>query len=274
VSSPSSTSARAATTRSSTAEDDWTTEQEHETPVIDYYSPSAEFYDMVAVRHTASSGPPLARVLAGTDTGHGPVLEIGAGTGRVTEVIAATLPDAEILAAEPSATMRAQLMARIGRDPGLRRRVTVTDGAAQDMPLPDRLSAVVIFGVAGHLSRAERTALWRRLADRLPEGGRIIVELMGVTTPRSVPPAMSLRETIGQQTYEWWIGGEPAGDDAMRFTTTWKVLRDGRTVREVGDTYDWHTFDVAQLARESGMTARRVVEAGGNAIPEIGVLVK
>jgi precorrin-6B methylase 2 len=242
--------------------------------VIDYYSPSAEFYDMVAVRHTASSGPPLTRILAGTATANGPVLEIGAGTGRVTEVIAAALPDAEILAAEPSATMRAQLMARIARDAGLRRRVTVTDGAAQDMELPSQLSAVVIFGVAGHLDQAERTALWRRLADRLPAGGPIIVELMGVATPRKIPPEMSLRETIGQQTYEWWIGGEPAGRDLMHFTTTWRVLRDGRTVREVADSYRWHTFGVDQLARESGMAARRVAEAGGAAIPEIGVLVK
>ncbi|GHJ35179.1 trans-aconitate 2-methyltransferase [Streptomyces sp. TS71-3] len=240
--------------------------------MIDYYTPSAEFYDLVAVRHTASSGPPLARVLAGADTRHGPVLEIGAGTGRVTEVIAGTLPDAEIVAAEPSAVMRAQLTARVARDPGLRRRVTVTDGAAQDMPLPERISAVVLFGVAGHLGQAERTALWRRLADRLPPGGRIIVELMGVSAPRTIPPAMSLRETIGEQTYEWWIGGEPAGGDAMRFATTWKVLRAGRTVREVGDSYVWHTFDVDRLARESGLTARRVAQGGSGAIPEIGVL--
>lgn len=242
--------------------------------MIDYYSPSAEFYDMVAVRHTASSGPPLARVLAGIDTTHGPVLEIGAGTGRVTEVIAATLPDAEILAAEPSATMRAQLMARIAGNPDLRRRVTVTDGSAQDMPLPDQISAAVLFGVAGHLSQAERTALWRRLAERLPQGGRIVVELMGVSAPRSIPPAMSLRETVGEQTYEWWIGGEPAGGDAMRFTTTWKVLHGGRTVREITDSYDWHTLDVAQISRESGLAAQRVTEAGGSVIPEIGVLIK
>lgn len=242
--------------------------------MIDYYTPSAEFYDMVAVRHTASSGPPLARVLASVDTSHGPIVEIGAGTGRVTEVIAATLPGADIIAAEPSATMRAILTSRIAGDPDLRRRVTVTDDSAQNLRLPDRVSAVVIFGVAGHLTPTERTALWRRLSERLPPGGPIIVELMGVHAPRHIPPVMSLRETIGRQTYEWWIGGEPASGDAMRFTTTWKVLRDGRTVREVGDSYLWHTIDVAQLAREAGMTSHRVTEAGGQAIPEIGVLLK
>jgi phospholipid N-methyltransferase len=242
--------------------------------VIDYYTPSAEFYDMVAVRHTASSGPPLAKVLASVDISHGPVVEIGAGTGRVTEVIAATLPDADIIAAEPSATMRAVLMARIARDPDLRRRVTVTDDSAQDLRLPDRVSAVVIFGVAGHLTAGERVAVWRRLAGRLPTGGPIVVELMGVNTPRSIPPVMSLRETIGRQTYEWWISGEPASGDAMRFSTTWKVLRDGRIVREISDSYIWHTFDVAQLAHEAGMRSHRITEAGGQAVPEIGVLIK
>ncbi|WP_250293324.1 class I SAM-dependent methyltransferase [Streptomyces atroolivaceus] len=243
--------------------------------MIDYYSTSAEFYELVATRHTASSGPPLSQVLKGVDTSYGPVLEIGAGTGRVTEVIASALPQAEIIAAEPSATMRAMLTSRVARDPGLRRRVTVVDGAAQDLPLPDKLSAVVIFGVAGHLTAPERVALWRRLAARLPDGAPIVVELMGVSSPRLIPPVMSLRETIGRQTYEWWIGGEPTEGDAMRFTTTWKVLReDGRTVREVSDSYVWHTFDVARLAAEAGMTSRRVTEAGGQAIPEIGVLVK
>jgi SAM-dependent methyltransferase len=242
--------------------------------VIDYYTPSAEFYDMVAVRHTASSGPPLARVLASVDTSRGPVVEIGAGTGRVTEVIAATLPGADIIAAEPSAAMRAILTSRVAADAGLRRRVTVTANSAQDLHLPDRISAVVMFGVAGHLTQAERTALWRRLSQRLPAGGPIIVELMGVRAPRHIPPVMSLREVIGRQAYEWWIGGEPASRESMRFTTTWKVLRDGRAVREVSDSYIWRTLSVAQVAREAGMTSRRVTEASGQAVPEIGVLIK
>ncbi|WP_406151622.1 class I SAM-dependent methyltransferase [Streptomyces sp. NBC_01012] len=242
--------------------------------MIDFYSVSAEFYELVATRHTASSGPPLSRVLDGVDTSYGPVLEIGGGTGRVTEVIAAALPHTEIIVAEPSATMRAVLTSRVARDADLRRRVTVVDGSAQDLALPEKLSAVVIFGVAGHLTAPERVSLWKRLAARLPPGAPIVVELMGVSSPRVIPPVMSLRETIGRQTYEWWIGGEPTEGDAMRFTTTWKVLREGRTVREVSDSYVWHTFDVAQLAAEAGMTSRRITEAGGQAIPEIGVLVK
>ncbi|MFC7741239.1 class I SAM-dependent methyltransferase [Nocardiopsis composta] len=135
----------------------------------------------------ATSAPALRAALTGLDTGHGPVLDIGAGTGLVTAAIAEILPSAAIRSAEPSPAMRAVLTSRVFSDPGLRGRVTVLPEPAQDMPLPDSISAAVVFGVAGHIPRAERTELWRRLADRLPPGGPIVVELMGVETPRSIP---------------------------------------------------------------------------------------
>ncbi|MYW01245.1 class I SAM-dependent methyltransferase [Streptomyces sp. SID3343] len=242
--------------------------------MIDYYSTSAEFYDLVAARHVTSSGPALSAVLADVDATAGPVVEIGAGTGRVTQVIAAALPHARIVAAEPSATMRAVLASRVARDPDLRRRVSITDGTAQDMALPEKIGAAVIFGVAGHLDRRERIALWRRLAAHLAPGGLVAVELMGTAAPRPMPPTLSLSERIGRQVYEWWIAAEPVAADRTRFSTTWKVLDDdGRLVREVTDTYDWHAYDLDRLAAESGMTVRRITRVGSHVVPHIGVLV-
>jgi SAM-dependent methyltransferase len=242
--------------------------------MIDYYTPAAEFFDLVGHRHVASSGPAVRAALAGLDTSHGPVVDIGAGTGLVTEIVAATLPDVEIVAAEPSPGMRAILTSRVFGNPELRRRVTVTAEAAQELALPDRISAALLFGVAGHLTLAERKDLWQRLADRLPAGGIVVVELMGVDTPRTIPFTRMLCESLGRQTYEWWIAGEPAGGDVMRWHTTWRVYADGHLVRTVEDSYDWATFGVAQLARESGMTSRQITHAGGGVTPEIGVLVK
>ncbi|MFD0662832.1 class I SAM-dependent methyltransferase [Thermocatellispora tengchongensis] len=216
---------------------------------------------------TSSAAAPAERRAQGAGPGRGPILEIGAGTGRVTEVIAAALPTAEIVAMEPSPPMRAILTSRVADDPGLRERVTVVDTAAPDLPPLDRISAAVIFGVAGHLTEPERRTLWARLRERLAPGGVIVVELMGVRTPRTIPPTLSLRETMGRQVYEWWLAGEPLGPGLMRFTTTWRVLRDGRTVREVSDGYDWHTLDTAQIAREAGMTSRRIAHAGGEVTP-------
>ncbi|GAB3456769.1 class I SAM-dependent methyltransferase [Streptomonospora sediminis] len=240
----------------------------------DYYSPAAEFFDLVGHRHLASSAPALRAALTGLDTGHGPVVDIGAGTGLVTATIAEILPAARIHSAEPSPNMRAILTSRVFTDPRLRERVTVHPEPAQQLPLPDSISAAVVFGVAGHIPRAERIALWQRLAERLPAGGPIVVELMGVETPRSIPFVRMCREHLGEHTYEWWISGEPAGAGTIRWHTQWRVFRGGEQVRTVDDEYDWETFGIDRLAEESGLTVKRLVQAGREATPEIGVLVK
>ncbi|RII98931.1 class I SAM-dependent methyltransferase, partial [Clavibacter michiganensis subsp. insidiosus] len=59
------------------------------------YSPGAEFYDLVARRHTEALAGVLAEALAGapagtaagTDAYPGTVVELGAGTGRVTRLL-------------------------------------------------------------------------------------------------------------------------------------------------------------------------------------------
>ncbi|MDT0269021.1 class I SAM-dependent methyltransferase [Streptomyces sp. DSM 44915] len=240
--------------------------------VADYYTASAEFYELVAARHVATSAGPLTTALAGLDTRHGPVVEIGAGTGRVTEVIARALPGVPLIAVEPSTPMRAMLTSRVVGDPDLRRRVTILAEPAQRVELPERISAVVVFGVVGHLTREERAALWRMLGERLPAGGPIVVELMGAGATRPIPPFRMLRETIGEQTYEWWTEAEPVAGDLMRWRTTWKVFRAGRLVRTTSDVYSWENLTLEALAAEAGLTSRLVSAAGVPGSPEIGVL--
>ncbi|MEV1293165.1 class I SAM-dependent methyltransferase [Pseudonocardia sp. NPDC049635] len=223
------------------------------------YHLAGEFYELVARRQAASSGPPLQAALAGTDPAAGPVLEIGAGTGAVTEVIARTLPDTGIVATEPAHTMRAVLTARVAADERLRERVLVTDEDAaaltvrlETAPPGAGFCAAVLFGVVGHLDRPDRIRLWRALQRVLPVGAPVAVELMGVARPRHIPPVRLLREQIGDQVYEWWSAGEPAGPAAMRFDTTWRVLAGTRVVREVAESYLWHTLSVSDLVAETG----------------------
>jgi phospholipid N-methyltransferase len=238
------------------------------------YRASAEFYELVARRQTPSSGPALRAALAPVDSAAGPVLEIGAGTGSITRVIADALPDAEIVATEPSDPMRAILTSRVSADADLRRRVTVTPHLAQGLPDCGPFCAAVLFGVVGHLPPPERRLLWAQLRDRMPAGAPIVVELMGVARPRPIPPVRLLRERIGLQTYEWWSTARPSGRDIMRFDTTWKVLRDGELLREVAESYDWYTLSVADLAAESGLTAERIKDVDGATTAEIAVLTR
>lgn len=235
--------------------------------MIDYYSPTAEFYDLVGGQHWAHSDPALASALAGIDTGHGPVLDLGAGTGRTTEAIGRVLPDARIVAVEPSPGMRAVLTSRVVRDPDLRPRVTVVAARAQETELPERLSAAVICGVLGYLDREERAGLWHRLLERLPAGAPIVVELMALGTPQSVAPMRIARQRLGDQDYEAWLSGEPCGPDRMRWSATWRVLNGEKLVREVDVTHEWYTFGIQDLAAETGLTAKQLT-------PELGVLVR
>jgi phospholipid N-methyltransferase len=235
--------------------------------VIDYYAPTAEFYDLVGGQHWAHSDPALASALGGIDTAHGPVLDLGAGTGRTTEVIGRALPDARIIAVEPSPGMRAALTSRVVRDAGLRPRVTVLATRAQETELPDRLSAAVICGVLGYLDREERATLWQQLLARLPAGAPIVVELMALSAPQPVAPMRIARQRLGDQDYEAWLSGEPCGTERMRWSATWRVLNGDKLVREVDVTHEWYTFGIEDLAAETGLTAKQLT-------PELGVLVR
>lgn len=216
------------------------------------YESSAEFFDLVAASHTASSSAPaVVAALAGIDPDAGPVLDLGAGTGLLTEAVARAHPRLELVAAEPAAAMRAALTARVLSDPGLRDRVTVTDGSAPDLELPDHLGAVLLCGVLGHLDADARRRLWRRLARRLPAGAPVIVELMARDRPAALPETRLARARVGAATYTWWLTGRQDGD-ATRLDSRWTVDHGTTRVREVHDSHRWFPFGLDTVAHESG----------------------
>ncbi|MEU9891025.1 Gfo/Idh/MocA family oxidoreductase [Sphaerisporangium sp. NPDC051011] len=263
------------------------------------YAASAEFFDLVAAGHTATASiPAITEALAGVDLSEGPVVDIGAGTGLVTEAVARARPDAEILACEPVAGMRAVLTSRVFSDPHLRRRVTITADAAPELDLPDRVGAVLLCGVLGHLDEGRRRRLWERILPRLSPGGVVIVELMGLETPLVLPEARMATARAGRHRYEWWFSGVPDGafdggadgafdgvpdgaldgaldgapEGAMRLHTTWRVYRDGHDtpVREVRDSYRWIPFGLRRVAEESGLQVRELPTRPG--APPLAIL--
>ncbi|MEU2072019.1 Gfo/Idh/MocA family oxidoreductase [Streptomyces anulatus] len=241
------------------------------------YSPSAEFFDLFAAEHTATSSvPAVAALLAEADLSAGPVVDIGAGTGLVTEAVARARPDAQIIACEPSVGMRAVLTSRVFSDEDLRTRVTVTADSAPDLELPDRISVVLLCGVLGHLDAEERARLWRRLHRRLAPGGLVIVELMQFESPLSLPETRLATARAGRHRYEWSFAGAPeeTEDGAMRLHSTWRVYQDGaaHATREVRDSYRWAPFGLQDVAAESGMTARALPTRPG--APPLAVLTR
>ncbi|MEO3868406.1 class I SAM-dependent methyltransferase [Nonomuraea sp. B12E4] len=135
------------------------------------YSATVPFYDLFhedghvpAIRRTL---PPL---LAGVRRG---VIEIGAGTGLITEVIARETP-AEVYAVEPSLGMRSVLVSRLAADPATLSRVTVLPCGALDVEVDEPVEAIVMISVLQNFAAVDRAELWRVLARQLEPGGRLV----------------------------------------------------------------------------------------------------
>ena len=102
-----------------------------------------------------------------------PVADLGAGTGKLTRQLVAL--GADVVAIEPAAGMRRRLEAEVHG-------VTVLDGTAEDIPLPDASVDVVTAGQAFHwfdtrpaldeIARVLRPAGWLALLwNERPESG-------------------------------------------------------------------------------------------------------
>lgn len=224
----------------------------------DDYAVAAEYYDLWAVDHWRELGPELT---AGVDPGAGPVLELGAGTGLGTLVVADTLPAARVLAVEPSRAMRAGLTARLMTRPDLHARVTMLPVDLARTPWPDRLCASVAMAMIGHLEPQERTALWQNLAQRLAPGAPAIVLLQPPGRPTTIPATRHTARRVGELDYEGWAQAEPLGERTLRWTMTYRVLREDALLDEQGWTSDFHTVDADDLAAE-GAAAGLEVTAG------------
>lgn len=125
----------------------------------------------------------------------------GAGTGLGTDVLPDTLNPAPLLAAEPSAHLRAVLLARfsVRRDAG---RVTVFPTCAAQLPLPERVAAATGLHMIGHLATAERRVLFTALMPRLAPGAPAVFNVQPPDTAVEVPETPPFGVTAGRLRYE------------------------------------------------------------------------
>ncbi|MFE6611644.1 class I SAM-dependent methyltransferase [Amycolatopsis sp. NPDC057786] len=216
----------------------------------DFYHRTAEYVAVLLRQAWTGLGPALAKALSDVDTSDGPVVDVGAGTGIGTAVLAAALPGADIIAIEPNPALRTALLTRCVEDDDLARRVTVLGTDALAAPLPDRLSVVLAMNVLGHFGPGERRALWKLLADRLSPGGRAILNLQPPTTAVAVPSTPMAQVRIGDREYLGVAAAEPAGPDAITWTMTYRVEQGGSVVTELTASDLWQVITASALADE------------------------
>lgn len=214
------------------------------------YAVTAQFYDAVALGHHGPLGSALAEALRGLETSQHPVVDIGAGTGLSTRLIAEILPDAEILAVEPDPAMRCALMTRVSSDVDLKRRVSILPMSILAAPLPPRISAAVACASLVHFDPQQRKELWALLSSRLLPGGRAVLELQ-------CPVAQDVSETcvatveVGQVTYESWASARRLDDQrqlwSLRYLSRWR----GREIDSQRAEYVCWVVSAEQLLLEA-----------------------
>jgi hypothetical protein len=213
------------------------------------YDRSAQYLHLLSVPMWGPLRERLITVLAGADGSAGTVLELGPGSGLGTEVVLDTVPGAPVLAAEPSAALRAVLLARMGGHPDAAR-LSVHPGGATEVPLPDRLAAVVGLHMVGHLSPAQRRTLWPALAARLAPGAPVAFNVQPPDTAVAVPEFPQTTVTVGRFTYQGTGSAEPTGPDSLRWRMRYATLDGDTVLDEATAEFDWWVLSATGLAAE------------------------
>ncbi|MFC4112996.1 class I SAM-dependent methyltransferase [Nonomuraea zeae] len=221
----------------------------------DNYAVAVPFYDLWHEDgHVPAVREQLPALLRGVRRA---VIEIGAGTGLITEVIARRTP-AEIFAVEPSLGMRSVLVSRLASDPEVLRRVTVLPCGALDVAVGEPVEAIVMISVLQSFSAGERARLWRVLAGQLEPGGRLVFNWRerAAAVPGELAVMASYR--VGRHDYE--IAGqviEVAGESVTsRFR--YRIKQGGEVISEdeVVGTNHWPAGELVASELERAGFAR------------------
>jgi SAM-dependent methyltransferase len=212
----------------------------------------------------------------------GPVLELGAGAGRVALQLAAN--GTEMIAVDRDPELAAELERR-AEGAGTSLTIVVADLAAPGgitLPSPPRL-AIAPLHVLQELQENDRPALLRSLADLLAPGAALAATVVDESTllseglaPDKILP--DLRE-IG----DWVYSSEPlwvqVGERTMRVRRLReRVSPDGEMERVVHDELLERVSpeQLEEEMREAGLhpAGRRAIEAGANEADSVVVLAE
>lgn len=198
----------------------------------DPYQASASMYDLMAMNVRGEQVAALKSLTRYLFPQHGPILDIGAGSGLNTAYMLEHLPGAEICALEPSAAMRSLFLARLATRPEWFPRVTIRPEDFFSTTLPREIGGAVILGVLGHFDPGERAALFAELADRLDRGSAALIDLQAPERPVRIKPYEFSVATIGELSYRGIAQGWPIDDEQMRWEMTYLTLEGERVLIE------------------------------------------
>ncbi|GLY32374.1 class I SAM-dependent methyltransferase [Kineosporia sp. NBRC 101731] len=174
------------------------------------------------------------------------------------------MPEAEVLALEPSQAMRSLALARVAAHPHWHARVTVRPEDFFSATLPARIGGAAMLGTLRHFDPGERAALLAELASRLPVGGSVLLDLQAPQHPQRVEPFEFTAAVVGQLTYRCIGEAWPVQGELMRWRMSYLVL-DGERVLEENTAEHLYQHpdprDLADEARQAGLSMERLGES-------------
>lgn len=218
--------------------------------MTDLYDVNAEYLDVLLFDVWQQLAAPVVAALDGVGRCDGTIVDIGAGTGLGTALIARALPEAPVLALEPNRYLRTVLLSHVRRDGNLRERVTVSGDPIQSATLPDTLRAAVGMNMLGHLNPADRRKLWSTLSERLAPGGRGVFNLIPPDAPQVVDAQPPTSVWVGNRCYEGTARAEPSGDGVITWEMTYRTYEDDRVVDEFAASGPWWVMTEEQWRDE------------------------
>ncbi len=225
------------------------------------YEVTAEFYDLLhAASYRASSSRLLGRWMGSPRHG---VLDVGAGTGIVTELIAERCSQ-PIYAVEPAAPMRVALLTRLASNALLRQRVTVHAGRLQDLGLVGVADLAICLNVVPNLPSGERLGLFSALAGAVVPGGRLLLQRPYDHLPQ--PLEVLSAASLGTDQYGATVHCDQVGADRVQWRFTYQVRRDGTVVREERESFEGTLVSRPQVVAELGEAGFEVCDEDGDVL--------
>ncbi|MEU1231397.1 class I SAM-dependent methyltransferase [Streptomyces sp. NPDC005828] len=200
----------------------------------DSYAVTAEFYDILQAdadeaRVRRLYGREIARARSG-------VLDIGAGTGRVT-MLALADSRAGVHAVEPARAMRTSLLTRLAALPREQRdRVTVHPLPLDEAALHAVADVAVCHNVVGCLPPAVRERLWPAIGRALTPGGALFVQLPPARLPARTVVRLLADKRVGEHVYGGRMTLSAAGYRIRARADYW-VKGAGGVLREHTETF-------------------------------------
>jgi SAM-dependent methyltransferase len=190
---------------------------------------SLPFYDLLQANgHVPEIRQKLPPLLAGVRRS---ILEIGAGTGLITTLLADWTP-AEIFALEPSPGMRGVLLSRLSSRPELLKRVTVLPCDALSVDLDEPAEAMVMINVMYALEPDYRKRLWPVLAAQLAPAGLLVFTWREGGPPLPHPLQELDSRQVGRHTYTVLSEFLESDEEALRARYLYRITEGEKIVSE------------------------------------------